>query len=168
MRRRGAAAALLLLGALALQACVARLPGCGAEAAMDALSSLRCGAARGDKQAQLELGILYEEGRGVERSPRKAARLYQAAGSASGGTVYVYSPPVGGEKSGRVIPINAGPRQAGLAEAQYRLALLHLDGSAGERNPGRARKLLERASRAGHKAATALLLRLRPSGPANP
>ena len=96
----------------------------------------------------------------MERSTRRAAQLYRAAGSPSGGTLYVYSPPVGSEKAGRVIPVNAGPRQPGLPEAQSRLALLHLSGNGVARDLARARRLLEQAGRGGHAAAAALLLRL--------
>ena len=85
------------------------------------LQSLASRAQSGDKQAQLELGIRFEEGRGVTRDLKKARKLYAKAATSSGGTIWVYSPPVGNGTSGRVIPVNAGPRQHGLAEAKRRL-----------------------------------------------
>ena len=85
------------------------------------LHSLASRAQSGDKQAQLELGIRFEEGRGVTRDLKKARKLYAKAATSSGGTIWVYSPPVGNGTSGRVIPVNAGPRQHGLAEAKRRL-----------------------------------------------
>ncbi len=75
----------------------------------------------GSKLAQLELGIRFEEGRGVAQDLSKAKELYAKAASASGGTIWVYSPPVGNGTKGRVIPVNAGPKLAGLVEAKRRL-----------------------------------------------
>ena len=75
----------------------------------------------GVKAAQLELGIRFEEGRGVERDLGKARALYRLAASTSGGQIWIYSPPVGNGSSGRVIPVNTGPKQVGLAEAKRRL-----------------------------------------------
>ncbi len=85
------------------------------------IQSLARRAQTGDKYAQLELGIRYEEGNGVERNLKRAKKLYAAAASDSGGKVWVYSPPVGNGTSGRVIPVDAGPKQYGLAEAKRRL-----------------------------------------------
>lgn len=75
----------------------------------------------GDKQAQLDLGVRFEQGLGVERDLNKAKKLYRQAASDSGGTIWVYSPPVGNGTSGRVIPVNSGTKQGGLAEARARL-----------------------------------------------
>jgi len=85
------------------------------------LQNLAARAHAGDKQAQLDLGILFEEGRGVPRDRRKAIRLYEQAAADSGGTTWVYSPPVGKEASGRAVPIRGQPKSAGLVEARHRL-----------------------------------------------
>jgi len=85
------------------------------------IGSLARRAQAGDKQAQLELGIRFEEGRGVARDLNKARKLYAKAATGSGGTIWVYSPPVGNGTKGRVIPVNSGPKQVGLAEAKRRL-----------------------------------------------
>ena len=85
------------------------------------LTALASKAQGGSKQAQLELGIRFEEGRGVERDVSKARKLYESAASDSGGTIWVYSPPVGNGTSGRTIPVNTGPKRSGLAEAKRRL-----------------------------------------------
>ena len=90
----------------------------------DAVRDLALRAQAGDKQAQLELGIAFEEGRGVAKDIGKARTLYRLAAADSGGTLWVYSPPVGRETSGRVIPVNRGPVQAGLPEARMRLEAL--------------------------------------------
>src|SRR3546814_3291135 len=47
-------------------------------------------AAAGDKHAQLDLGIRYEEGNGVPRDLKRARQLYRLAAPPSGGTMYVY------------------------------------------------------------------------------
>jgi len=88
------------------------------------LRSLAQRASAGDKQAQLDLGIRYEEGRGVEPNVAKAKRLYHLASSESGGAMWVYSPPVGNGTKGQVIPVNRGPRLVGLVEAKVKLDAL--------------------------------------------
>ncbi|WCM25839.1 hypothetical protein NDN01_17630 [Sphingomonas sp. QA11] len=77
----------------------------------------------GDKYAQLALGVRYEEGRGVPRDLAKSKTLYARAASDSDGTLWVYSPG-NGKAKGRVVPIDSGPRQAGLSEAKSRLSRL--------------------------------------------
>lgn len=77
----------------------------------------------GDKQAQLELGIRFEEGSGVERDLDKARKLYRLAASDSGGSVTVYVPGVSGA-SGRVMLIDSMPRRVGLEKARRRLDAL--------------------------------------------
>ncbi|WP_323800837.1 SEL1-like repeat protein [Parasphingorhabdus sp.] len=85
------------------------------------LTALASEAKRGSKQAQLELGIRFEEGKGVERALNKARKLYAMAASDSGGTIWVYSPAVGNGTKGRTIPVNTGPKRSGLVEAKLRL-----------------------------------------------
>ena len=68
------------------------------------------------------LGIRYEEGDGVPTSYRKAKALYKLAAADGGGTLWVYSPPVSKNDSGRVIPVSRGPKMAGLTAAKQRLA----------------------------------------------
>jgi TPR repeat protein len=126
----------------------------------DPAAALECRAAAGDRQAQLDLAIRYEEGAGVPPSLKRAVRLYRSAAAPSGGTIYVYSPPVGGEKAGRVLPLNAGPGVPGLAEAQFRLALLYLEGRGVKQSDRRARALLENAAKRGHSLSADLLARL--------
>lgn len=77
----------------------------------------------GDKRAQLELGVRYEEGRGLSLDRERAASLYRRAATPSGGTLWVYNPPVG-SSAGRIIPVDRGPNRAGLAEAGARLRRL--------------------------------------------
>ncbi len=81
-------------------------------------------ASMGSKRAQLELGVRFEEGRGVACDPEKARALYRKAATSTGGTIWVYQPPVGNGTSGRTVPIDSGPREVGLASAAERLAAL--------------------------------------------
>lgn len=85
------------------------------------LPQLASEAQGGSKEAQLELGIRFEEGRGVERDLGKAKKLYAKAASDSGGPIWVYSPAVGNGTKGRVIAVNSGPKRSGLVEAKRRL-----------------------------------------------
>ena len=75
----------------------------------------------GDKPAQLDLGIRFEEGNGVPQDKKRALKLYRQAAGDSGGTVWVYAPSPGNGAPARVIPVDRGPRQAGLEEAKARL-----------------------------------------------
>ena len=88
------------------------------------LQQLATRARAGDKHAQLELGIAFEEGRGVERDLTKARNLYRLAASDSGGRMWVYLPSVGNGTKGRVMQVDRGPKISGLTEAKTRLDLL--------------------------------------------
>lgn len=81
-------------------------------------------ARRGDKHAQLELGIRLEEGRGVRRNLSEARHFYALAASDDGGPTWVYVPSPGGRSPARVLPGDSGRRQLGLPEAKLRLEML--------------------------------------------
>lgn len=82
----------------------------------------------GDKQAQLELGIAFEEGRGVPQSITHARLLYRLAASESGGPIWVYVPASDGGDIPRVMKIDREQKVGGLDEARRRLSVL--DGGA--------------------------------------
>jgi hypothetical protein len=86
--------------------------------APEALQSLAVQARIGDKQAQLELGKAYEAGEGVAQDPKRALRLYAMAAATTGGTIWVYQPPVKKGGRGSTIPVNTGPIRQGLPEAK--------------------------------------------------
>jgi hypothetical protein len=115
------AAALLIGGCASQQYMGVSLKPGGADPAVQALAVR---ASTGDKQAQLDLGIRFEEGAGVARDLDTAKKLYRQAASDSGGTIWVYTPPVGNGTSGRVVPVESGTKQYGLAAAQRRLGAL--------------------------------------------
>lgn len=93
-------------------------------------------AAAGDKMAQLELGIRYEEGRGVPVSRRRAERLYRMAASHSGGgRELLFILPVRPRGRYHVIPEEQGRFVPGLPEARARLEALR-SRRANENAPG--------------------------------
>jgi hypothetical protein len=120
----------LIVIALALTSCAANSTYMGISlrpgAAEPDLQALARRAAAGDKQAQLELGIRYEEGNGVPLNLGVARILYMGAAATTGGTFYFYSPPVGGMKSGNMIPVNTGVHSTGLEAARARLQKLNM------------------------------------------
>jgi hypothetical protein len=89
----------------------------------------------GDKQAQLDLGIRFEEGIGVPQDKAQAKKLYAQAAADSGGTIWVYVPSPGNGAPGRVLPVDTGTRQAGLEAAKARLQALDLDRSEKDMRP---------------------------------
>lgn len=147
----------LLLVAQLLQGCVA-VTGC--QGAAGEIEALQCAAASGDRQAMVELGKRFEAGTGVATDAAQAARFYRRAAQPSSGTTFVYSPAVGRETMGQVIPVRTGPDSPGLPEAQYRLALLYLRGEGVKQSTEEAIRLLELAAAAGYQAAHAMLASL--------
>jgi hypothetical protein len=82
----------------------------------------------GDKHAMLALGQHFEDTGQFDR----ACMAYRAAGTTTGGTIYVYSPPVTQGGSGRVIPITT-PASPGLASATEKRAVLAYRATAAEK-----------------------------------
>jgi hypothetical protein len=93
-------------------------------AASPELQALAQRARAGDKQAQLDLGIAFEEGRGVGVDLLRARKLYAQAAATTGGTTYIYAPASKKGGRGSVTPINLGPRAEGLQEAKERLHVM--------------------------------------------
>ena len=75
----------------------------------------------GDKGAQLDLGIRFEEGRGVLQDSGRAIKLYRKAASDSSEIRWVYLPPIGNGTKGRVFPVSGLWKQVGLNEAKQRM-----------------------------------------------
>ena len=88
------------------------------------VEQLRCAASAGDKHAQLALGIRYETGEGVPRDLKRAEEFYARAARAERRPAHVYSPAVGKERHGGVIPVGASIVTPGLGEARRRLEAL--------------------------------------------
>lgn len=81
-------------------------------------------ARNGDKQAQLGLGIRFEEGNGVPQDKAHAIKLYRQAAQTSGGTVWIYVPSGVQGKLGRVMHVAKELKVSGLVEARARLKVL--------------------------------------------
>jgi hypothetical protein len=113
---------LLLLLSLAVGACSGRYMGLDASSLDRETALLAQRAQLGDKQAQFELGERFATGNGVPRDCEKATELTRRAATATGGTLWVYSPPVTQGGRGQVIPLDRGPVQPGLAAASNAIA----------------------------------------------
>lgn len=113
---------LLLLLLLAAGACSGRYMGLDASSVDREIALLAQRAQLGDKQAQFELGQRFAVGDGVPKDCEKAMELTRRAATATGGTLWVYSPPVTKGGRGQVIPVDQGPVQPGLADAKASLA----------------------------------------------
>jgi TPR repeat protein len=88
------------------------------------LRALARHASLGDKYAQLELGILFEEGVQVRRDDRAAELLYERAARNESDRVWFYQPSAGRGSSGHVDSLPYSGGRAGLDEARERLHLL--------------------------------------------
>ena len=156
-RRFGAVAALVLSGAM-IGGCVTPAV-CGS--GLSPLAALECQARNGDAEAQFDLAVRLETGDGIAADPARAARLYRQAGSFRPGTQYIWVPGVSGQP-GYVMPVVSGPDQAGLAKAQFHLAMMYLDGRGVAVDRRRASALLGEAAKAGYAPAAEALERLPP------
>jgi hypothetical protein len=87
------------------------------------LQALAGRAQAGDKRAQLDLGIAFEEGILVLQDFVKAKLLYKLAATDDGGPMWVYVPPVNGSR-GRVLAVGNRPVNQGIVEARKRLSTL--------------------------------------------
>jgi hypothetical protein len=86
------------------------------------LSNLATHASLGHRHSLLELGVRFENGRGVRRDFDKAEELYLAAGRENSGTIHIWVPGVG-DAPGSVQRFNK-PFDPGLPEAFERLRAL--------------------------------------------
>lgn len=123
-RHRYAGGLPLMAAALSLSACVSnRYMGIPltAGAAPSELMQLANRARMGNKQAQLKLGIAFEEGLGVPQNLTKARKLYRLAAADDSVVSWVYVPPSSAGQQGRVIAARQGAGQRGLISAKERL-----------------------------------------------
>lgn len=82
------------------------------------IANLDCWAGHGDRMALYALGRAYERGEASVTPDRdRAIHYYREAAKTISNQTYVYSPPVGKESYGRVIPVTVGPSSPGLPEA---------------------------------------------------
>ncbi|SNS29896.1 hypothetical protein SAMN06295912_10430 [Sphingomonas laterariae] len=115
---------------------------------------VRCWAATGDRKMMVELGRRLEHGDGIARDAERAEELYKAAATPKLGTLWVYTPGVGGQP-GRVMPIRTGPDEPGLPAAAFARALMHIEGRAARPSYAKGMKILKELSESGHAPARA-------------
>lgn len=116
---------------------------CLAQDAPD-VKALEKKAAAGDAEAQIALGLAYDQGKGVEQDRRKAAEWYgkaAAQGSAEAqfnlGTMYDYG--VGVKKDpAKAVELFAKAAEQGMADAQFNLANMYEQGRGTEQDLGKA------------------------------
>lgn len=113
----------------------------------------------GHAPAQLRLGLLFQQGLGVPRSPRQAAQWFaQASQQGDVGGQYLLALAY---QSGEGVPASpaaalAGFRrlaERGYAPAQYQVALAYAAGEGVERDEEQAVHWFERAANGGHPQA---------------
>jgi S1-C subfamily serine protease len=120
-------------------------------------------AEQGDNNARINLGIMYDHGKGVDPDPHQAATWYQIAGAGGHAAAQfnlglMYTEGRGVEQS----PVKAAywllqAAEQGLADAQYRLAT-HLHTTQGiPRNSEVVQHWLSMAAAQGHSDAVAML-----------
>lgn len=138
------------------------------EPAIPELSSLRAKAAAGDADAEYQLGLIYDQGRKVDRDPAQALRWYRTAAEhghvlAALNTGVLYD-------SGSGVPRDAVAaafwyRKAAEADngrAAYNLGLLYENGDGVPRDQKQALVWHQKAQRAGIAAAGAKVAALSP------
>ncbi|MHA6318294.1 hypothetical protein ACXYN8_11620 [Altererythrobacter sp. CAU 1778] len=119
---------LSILLILALAACSGRYMGIDRGSLDPSTQAWFDKAMTGDKHAQFELGMIFARGDAVPQDCVRARKLLRQAASRTGGTIWVYSPPVTKGGAGRVVPIDQGPLQAGLQTAKEALHSLDESG----------------------------------------
>lgn len=86
------------------------------------IQALTAKAESGDKQAQFDLGVVYEQGNGVKRNLEKARQLYVMASLDSGGPIWNYIP-ANGNAASRMEKITGRPFVRGLELARNKLVV---------------------------------------------
>ena len=102
----------------------------GTSAEQRELQELARRAKSGDKQAQLELGIRYEEGVRLPQDLKRAEKLYRLASEASGDEITYYQPSSELGKPGIVVTEKIDGGLPGLPAAKARLIALRAKRSA--------------------------------------
>ena len=102
----------------------------------------------GERGASLQLGILFES----RQDYRTAIKYFRAAAAPTQGQSAA-NVPHAKDVTGYVMPFDASPVQLGNAEAQYRLALIYLEGRGVKKDTVKARRYFTEASEGGHLAA---------------
>ena len=122
----------------------------------DALHYYSKYAAEGNAHAQARLALMYEKGILVRQDLERAQALYQETAQTLQQEADNAAPAASNDNT--AAPTSSTiQRLPGNAEAQYRLALAHLNGQGMPKDPWRAGLLLKEASNNGHRDAQATL-----------
>ena len=122
-----------------------------------AFELLRCRAHGGDKAAQVTLARAYETGTGLPRDMKKAVGWYKHAATPTSGSTPVHIAPVGNQRHGWTLDVQAGKAIPGDIWAEFRLGEIYLAGNGVRQSDRRARKWLRRAADHGSAPAAKLL-----------
>ena len=149
LRDRSFCAVGLGLMALTLQGC-AGVGGafCNSNHPEPRVAALMRDSCEGDRAAALQLGLWFEG----HDDLAGAAHYFEIASTPSSGMNYVYVPPAG-DVPGFTMPVDAGYRHPGMAEAQYRLGLMYLEGRGVAQNTKKARNYFQQAAEQDHLGA---------------
>jgi TPR repeat protein len=116
-----------------------------------------CVLASTSKEQALALALMFRSGEGAPKRPGIARHIYERLVISTGGTIYVYSPPVGKMKSGTVIPVNTGPVVPGDARAMRELGKMLIAGEAGKPKLKQGWNWIRQAAAAGDGQAREIL-----------
>ena len=126
-----------------------------------AISEIQAAAEQGDRDAQFELGLIYQGGRGVPQDKEQAQQwLTQAAQKGHGRAQYalalLYREQ--GADISQSLKWQRQAAQSGYAEAQYGMGLLYANGQYLQQDKTQARFWFEQAAAQGHVASRLALL----------
>ncbi|MDX1764207.1 MAG: trypsin-like peptidase domain-containing protein, partial [bacterium] len=107
----------------------------------------------GDSNAQINLGVMYDYGKGVPRNPELAIKWYGAAAEQNNcvalynlGAMYAQGRCLT-QDVGRAAQLYEKAAEQGLAIAQYTLGMLYISGNGVSRDPEKARFWLQEAAK---------------------
>jgi len=159
LAERGSAGAQVLLAGMYL-----RGEGGVARDERRAAEWLEKAALQGNVYAEMTLGDLYENGRGVPKNAAIAADWRTKAATRGNvraqellGKMYLDGNGVAKDRGKAEYWLNRAALEGGDAQAQYLLARMHLEGGVAAPNPDLANHLLGKAAAQGHEEATEML-----------
>ena len=126
-----------------------------------AISEIQAAAEQGDRDAQFELGLIYQGGRGVPQDKEQAKQWFTQAAQKGHGRAQYALALLYREQGADISQSLKWQRQAaqsGYAEAQYGMGLLYANGQYLQQDKTQARFWFEQAAAQGHVASRLALL----------
>jgi TPR repeat protein len=120
-------------------------------------------AAKGDREAQFGLGMMYDAGKGVAASPEQAATWYLRSAKQGHSLAQLYIGIFYMQNTGVKANVDEGLRwielaaKSGLDEAQFTLGSMYARGDFVKKEPDKAVPWLEKAAQTGHTKSMGLL-----------